>query len=76
MMQAPKWATHIVSGIMPGGRQAKVWIAEGKYEYFEGSTGNRDLNHTWGVAEWRKGIELAAWKNCSIEEINVCLENK
>lgn len=72
MMQAPKWATHIVSGIMPGGRQAKVWIAEGKYQYFEGFP----EKHSWGVAEWRKGIEQAGWKNCSIEEVNVCLENK
>lgn len=76
MMQAPEWATHIVSGIMHGGRQAKVWIAKGKYEYFEGSPGQRDMNHTWGIEDWWEGIKTAGWTSCSIEEINVCLENK
>lgn len=74
-MQAPDWATHIVSGIGAEGEEFKVWVSEGKWEYFSGAK-RKDLSHSWGVEDWKKGIQDAGWKNCLVEEINICLENK
>ena len=75
-MQAPDWATHIVSGIGPRGEDYKVWVSKGKWEYFSGPYRHRDMNHPWGVEDWEEGIRDAGWKNCLVEEINICLENK
>lgn len=76
MMQAPEWATHIVSGNLKGTEEyVGAWIADGKFQYFAGWD-HGDLNHGWRVEDWERAIKQADWFDAKIEEINICLENK
>ena len=75
-MQAPEWATHIVSGNIRGTEEyVAAWVADGKFQYFAGWD-QGDLNHSWKIEDWERGIKLAGWLDAKIEEISICLENK